>query len=79
MVRNRKIFRFLFLMALRRALCCARAFAAKAFAAELFAAEGEHATLIREEALFDFGRSECAEDGAGWPRLRAHDPGAQPG
>ena len=78
MVTNRKTFGFLFLVLAAGALL-SRAFAAKAFAAELFAAEGEHATLIREESLFDFGRSECAEDGAGWSRLRAHDPGAQPG
>src|SRR6476646_3349145 len=46
MVTNRKIFSFLFLMTL-----AAAALLSKAFAAELFAAEGEHATLIREEAL----------------------------
>src|SRR6478752_8059091 len=46
MVTNRKIFIFLFLMTL-----AAAALLSKAFAAELFAAEGEHATLIREEAL----------------------------
>ena len=53
MVTNRKIFTFLFLVvALAAAGALLRsAFPAKAFAAELFAAEGEHATLIREEAL----------------------------
>src|SRR6476660_152047 len=46
MVTNRNIFSFLFLMTL-----AAAALLSKAFAAELFAAEGEHATLIRDEAL----------------------------
>jgi hypothetical protein len=52
MVTNRKTFGFLFLVgvAIWSALL-SRAFAAKAFAVELFSAEGEHATLIREEAL----------------------------
>ena len=77
MVTNRKTFGFLFLLTLA-AGALLQDFAA-AFAAELFAAEGEHATLIREEVAVWFGRSECAENGAGWPRLRAHDPGAQPG
>ncbi|HET9166392.1 MAG TPA: hypothetical protein VFP11_10370, partial [Candidatus Angelobacter sp.] len=46
MVTNRKTFSFLFLLTM-----AAGALLSKAYAAELFASEGEHATLIREEAL----------------------------
>jgi cell division protein FtsL len=48
MVTNRKIFGFLFLLAVASAI----ALLGSAFAAELFAAEAEHATLIRDEALY---------------------------
>jgi hypothetical protein len=51
MVTNRKIFSILFLVTAAAGVLLSRACAAKAFAAELVAAEGEHATLIREEAL----------------------------
>src|SRR5438309_11854878 len=46
MVTNRKIFSFLFLVTLAPG-----ALLSKAYAAEPFAADGEHATVIREEAL----------------------------
>ena len=70
MVTNRKTFGFLFLVCLA---------ATSAFMASAFAADKERATLIREESLYVSAGANAEKIVAGGPRLRAHDPGAQPG